>query len=109
MNLSFEKQVALVTGAASGMGLAAAQAFAAEGAAVVLADVNESAARAVAQQLVTAGHKAIAIRCDVADEAQGEGDGGADRLHLSDGWMRRSITPASKVPSRKSPTLPVKN
>ncbi len=70
MNLSFEKQVALVTGAASGMGLAAAQAFAAEGAAVVLADVNESAARAVAQQLVTAGHKAIAIRCDVADEAQ---------------------------------------
>lgn len=38
MNLSFENKVALVTGAASGMGLAAAQAFAAEGAAVALAE-----------------------------------------------------------------------
>src|SRR5437667_11575985 len=70
MSLSFKNKAALVTGAGSGMGLAAAQAFAAEGAAVVLADVNESAARAAAEQLVTAGHKAIAIRCDVADEAQ---------------------------------------
>ena len=70
MNLSFENKVALVTGAASGMGLAAAQAFAAEGAAVVLADVNVAAARAAAEQLVAAGHKAVAIRCDVSDEAQ---------------------------------------
>src|SRR5438552_11843882 len=70
MNLGFESKVALITGAGSGMGLAAAQAFAAEGAAVVLADVNESAARVAAEQLTTAGHKAVAIRCDVADEAQ---------------------------------------
>jgi NAD(P)-dependent dehydrogenase (short-subunit alcohol dehydrogenase family) len=70
MNLSFENKVALVTGAASGMGLAAAQAFAAEGAAVALADVNEAAACTAAQQLVAAGHKAIAVRCDVADDAQ---------------------------------------
>jgi NAD(P)-dependent dehydrogenase (short-subunit alcohol dehydrogenase family) len=70
MNLSFENKVALITGAGSGMGLVTAQAFAAEGAAVVLADVNEAAARAAAEQLVAVGHKAIAVRCDVADEAQ---------------------------------------
>ncbi len=70
MNRSFESKVALVTGGASGMGLATAKAFAAEGAAVVLADVNEAAVRAAAADLVAAGHKAIGIRCDVADEAE---------------------------------------
>src|SRR5438046_7358391 len=70
MNLSFENKVALVTGAGSGMGLAAAQAFAAEGAAVALVDINESAVRIATERLVAAGHKAIAIRCDVTDEAQ---------------------------------------
>jgi NAD(P)-dependent dehydrogenase (short-subunit alcohol dehydrogenase family) len=70
MNPFFENKVVLVTGAASGMGLAAAQAFAAEGATVVLADSNVAAANAAAEQLVDAGHKAIAVRCDVSDEAQ---------------------------------------
>ena len=70
MKLTFENKVALVTGAGSGMGLAAAQAFAAEGATVVLSDVNEAAARAAAKQLAGAGHKTLAVRCDVADEAQ---------------------------------------
>src|SRR5437667_6606831 len=70
MNLSFENKVALVTGAGSGMGLAAAQAFAAEGAAVALVDINESAVRIATERLVGAGHEAIAVRCDVSDEAQ---------------------------------------
>jgi NAD(P)-dependent dehydrogenase (short-subunit alcohol dehydrogenase family) len=70
MSLLFENKVALITGAASGMGLAAAHAFAAEGAAVALADVDESAAREAAEQLISAGYKAIAVRCDVADERQ---------------------------------------
>ena len=70
MNLSFENKVALVTGAASGMGLATAKAFAEAGAAVALADVNEAAVRSATDDLVAAGHKAIGIRCDVADEAE---------------------------------------
>ncbi len=70
VNLSFENKVALVTGAASGMGLATAKAFAEAGAAVALADVNEAALRSATQELVAAGHKAIGIRCDVADEAE---------------------------------------
>jgi len=70
MNLSFEKKVALVTGAASGMGLATARAFADAGSAVLLADFREDAVKAKAQKLVIAGHKAIAVRCDVSDDAQ---------------------------------------
>jgi NAD(P)-dependent dehydrogenase (short-subunit alcohol dehydrogenase family) len=70
VNLSFQNKVALVTGAASGMGLAAARAFAKAGAAVALADLNEDGARSAAEDLVAAGHQAIGIRCDVADEAE---------------------------------------
>ncbi|HET6177268.1 MAG TPA: glucose 1-dehydrogenase [Candidatus Sulfotelmatobacter sp.] len=70
MNLSFENKVALVTGAALGMGLATAQAFAEAGAAVVMADFREDVVKAEAQKLVSSGHKAIAIRCDVSDDAQ---------------------------------------
>jgi NAD(P)-dependent dehydrogenase (short-subunit alcohol dehydrogenase family) len=70
MNFSFENQVALVTGAASGMGLATARAFAEAGAAIALADVQENAVRSAAEELIAAGHKAIAIRCNVADETQ---------------------------------------
>jgi NAD(P)-dependent dehydrogenase (short-subunit alcohol dehydrogenase family) len=66
----FKGQVALVTGASSGMGLATAEAFAEAGATVVLADLKEVAVQAVAQKLVAAGHKAIAITCDVSDDAQ---------------------------------------
>jgi NAD(P)-dependent dehydrogenase (short-subunit alcohol dehydrogenase family) len=70
--LDFSGKVALVTGAASGMGLATARAFAEAGAAVVLADFKEDAVKTEAEQFVAAGHKAIAVRCDVADDAQVE-------------------------------------
>ncbi|GJE52723.1 2,5-dichloro-2,5-cyclohexadiene-1,4-diol dehydrogenase [Methylobacterium tardum] len=66
----FKGKVALVTGAAAGMGLATATAFAEAGAAVVLADFKEDAVTAAAQRLVAAGHKAIAVRCDVSDDVQ---------------------------------------
>ena len=70
--LDFSGKVALITGAAAGMGLATADAFAEAGAAVVLADFKEEAVKAAAQKLVAAGHKAIAVQCDVSDDAQVE-------------------------------------
>ncbi len=72
MILSFENKVALVTGAASGLGLATSKAFAESGASVVLADWNEEAAQSAAKELAAQGHKTLAIRCDVSDDAQVE-------------------------------------
>jgi NAD(P)-dependent dehydrogenase (short-subunit alcohol dehydrogenase family) len=72
MNISFEGKVALVTGAASGLGLATAKAFAESEASVALADWNEDAMRAAADELTAQGHKVIAIHCDVANDAQVE-------------------------------------
>ncbi|MFD5317364.1 SDR family NAD(P)-dependent oxidoreductase [Streptomyces sp. NPDC127098] len=66
----FAGQVAFVTGASSGMGLAAARAFAASGAAVALADINEAAVHEAARKLTDAGHQALGLVCDVADEDQ---------------------------------------
>jgi NAD(P)-dependent dehydrogenase (short-subunit alcohol dehydrogenase family) len=66
----FTGQVALVTGASSGMGLTTAQAFAEAGAAVVLADVNEAALGAAADTLTAAGHQALGVLCDVSQEDQ---------------------------------------
>ncbi len=70
MNISFEAKVALVTGAASGLGLATARAFAESGASVALADWNEKAVRSAAEELERQGYKTLAIRCDVADDSQ---------------------------------------
>jgi NAD(P)-dependent dehydrogenase (short-subunit alcohol dehydrogenase family) len=72
MNISFDNKVTLVTGAASGLGLATAKAFAESGAAVVLADWNEEAVRSAAANLAAQGHKTLAIRCDVSDDDQVE-------------------------------------
>jgi NAD(P)-dependent dehydrogenase (short-subunit alcohol dehydrogenase family) len=72
MKISFENKVALVTGAASGLGLATAKAFAEGGAAVVLADWNEEQVQAAATNLAQQGHKTLAVRCDVSDDAQVE-------------------------------------
>ena len=72
MNISFKNKVALVTGAASGLGLATATAFAESGAAVVLADWNDTSVRSAAEELKAKGYQALAVRCDVSDDAQVE-------------------------------------
>jgi NAD(P)-dependent dehydrogenase (short-subunit alcohol dehydrogenase family) len=59
MNITFENQVALVTGAASGLGLATAKAFAEAGASVVLADCNEQAVRTAADELAGKGYRTL--------------------------------------------------
>jgi len=66
----FTGKVALVTGASQGIGLATARAFAQSGASIVLADRNEDALHAAADQLTAAGHKVIAVVCDVSVEAE---------------------------------------
>jgi NAD(P)-dependent dehydrogenase (short-subunit alcohol dehydrogenase family) len=55
--------------------LATAKAFAESGASVVLADWNEKAVHSAAEELAAKGHKTLAIRCDVADDAQVEAMG----------------------------------
>ena len=67
---NFENKVALVTGAASGMGLATARAFARAGAAVVLADAGKDAVETAAGELTSAGRQAVGVTCDVTDESQ---------------------------------------
>lgn len=61
-----QDKVAIITGGASGMGAADARLFVAEGAKVVLTDLNEDAGRALADEL---GDDAVFVRQNVADEA----------------------------------------
>ncbi|MGH6717964.1 MAG: SDR family NAD(P)-dependent oxidoreductase, partial [Alphaproteobacteria bacterium] len=60
-------KAALVTGAGSGFVRAIASMFAAEGAAVACADIDEGRATATADAIGAAGGRAAAIRCDVGD------------------------------------------
>src|SRR5438552_15628377 len=61
----FTGKVAFVTGAASGIGRAAALAFAREGASVVVADVSEPGNQETARMIEEQGGRALAVRCDV--------------------------------------------
>ena len=63
-------RVAVITGAGSGQGAAAARLFATEGAAVVVADINEETGKQVTAELTEAGGQAAFAPCDVSDAAQ---------------------------------------
>jgi 3-oxoacyl-[acyl-carrier protein] reductase len=64
-----DERVAIVTGAASGIGHGIAEAFSEEGAAVAIADKNEQGAQTVADAIAGRGGRAIAVQVDVTDEA----------------------------------------
>ncbi len=82
-------RIAIVTGAASGIGRASATALARAGASVVIADLDERAADEAAEALRAAGHTARSVAADVGDEASVEAMvgktveayGGLDILH----------------------------
>ncbi|MSR75120.1 MAG: glucose 1-dehydrogenase [Planctomycetes bacterium] len=64
-----EGKHALITGAGSGIGAATARAFAAQGAAVALLDLDFAAVETVARSITALGAKAVAFACDVGDAA----------------------------------------
>jgi NAD(P)-dependent dehydrogenase (short-subunit alcohol dehydrogenase family) len=66
----FAGQVALITGAASGIGRATAEAFLATAAAVVMADIGSPALDAAADALQGPGRKLLPVVCDVTKESQ---------------------------------------
>jgi len=66
----FEGQVALVTGAGGGIGLATASAFAQAGASVIVADSNAALLETAADGLRSAGQQVLAVSCDVTDRGQ---------------------------------------
>jgi NAD(P)-dependent dehydrogenase (short-subunit alcohol dehydrogenase family) len=96
---NFEGKVAFVTGGGSGIGRAAALAFARAGASVAVADIGEQANQETARLIEQEGGRALAVRCDVtkADEVKAALE---RRARLSGASISPSTMPAS---SRRSP------
>ena len=70
MSMSFSGQVALVTGAANGIGRATAQAFASAGLKVVVSDVDVTGGEQTVDLIRQAGGEALFVRCDVSRDAE---------------------------------------
>jgi len=67
-----ENKVAIITGAAMGMGMDTAKLFAEEGAKVVVADFNEEAGNAVVKEIIASGGTATFCKVDISDATQVE-------------------------------------
>jgi NAD(P)-dependent dehydrogenase (short-subunit alcohol dehydrogenase family) len=68
--MTIENKVTIITGAAQGIGLACGQRFVADGARVVLADINADKGEAAAEAIRSDGGDAIFVSCDVGDKSQ---------------------------------------
>ena len=93
----FESKVAIVTGAAQGIGQAYAEALAREGASVVVADLNLDGAEGVAKQIVADGGAAIAVPVDVSDEDSAKARINAIAPGPIDTEATRTVTPGELV------------
>ena len=106
MDAFMKDKVALVTGAAQGIGLAAARAFAQAGATVVLSDIHEPVKQA--KELEAQGFRAMSIQCDVADEKQVQTMIGKS-FPLSVNWMPPTTMRVSTVRSPRQPMPAARN
>jgi 3-oxoacyl-[acyl-carrier protein] reductase len=70
IEVRLHNKVAVVTGAGHGMGRAYAEGLAREGASVLVTDIDGEAAHTVARDIDGHGGVAVAVRCDIADDAQ---------------------------------------
>src|SRR5262245_11055823 len=68
--MRLKNKIAIITGGGSGIGRATAELFAYEGAKVLVADFNSTAAKEVAQGIQNAGYPAVAVSVDVSEPAQ---------------------------------------